>query len=75
MTLVEEISQVAKMLPPNAQVEVLDFAGYLLSKHAAAQPDEDTAWKAVSLTMALEGIEADEEPDYSKVPLKENWQQ
>lgn len=48
MNLIDQIAQQTSLLPREAQIEVLDFVGYLVSKYAAEAPSEDEAWDQVS---------------------------
>ena len=44
MNLIEQITRELSSLPKEAQVEVLDFVGYLAHKYRTAAPTEDEAW-------------------------------
>lgn len=44
MNLIDQINRQLSSLPKEAQVEVLDFVGYLASKYRTAAPTEDEAW-------------------------------
>jgi hypothetical protein len=49
------------------QAEVLDFIEYLLAK---AERQETNDWTALSLTLALQGMEDDAGPEYIVADLK-----
>jgi hypothetical protein len=48
MNLIDQIVRQVSLLPKEAQVEVLDFVGYLASQYRSASPTEDEAWDQVS---------------------------
>lgn len=48
MSIVDEIAGQANLLPREAQIEVLDFVGYLLTKYTPKAIDEDQAWDQVA---------------------------
>ncbi len=48
MNLIDQIVRQVSLLPKEAQVEVLDFAGYLASQYLSTSPTEDEAWDQVS---------------------------
>lgn len=61
MTLTEKIYKHVKTLPESAQIEVLDFVGYLESKNRKVK-DEGVEWSNFSLSQAMQGIEAEPSP-------------
>jgi hypothetical protein len=76
MTLTEKIHEQLLTLPETRQAQVLDFIEFLLSKgetngHDSIETD-DTGWSAVSLEMAMRGME-DEEELYTIEDLKETF--
>ena len=78
MTVIEKIQQRVIVLPETRQAQVLDFIEFLLLK---SQPDsqdslddiEKIEWSNLSLTMAMRGIEDEEEPTYTITDLKETF--
>ncbi len=71
MFVTERIHQSVYKLPEALQVEVLDFAEYLLSKverETIWQKDEPD-WSNLSLSFAMHGME-DEAADYTAADLK-----
>jgi len=71
MVVAERIQQYVQELPASLQVEMLDFAEYLLSKleRETAQPSE-LAWSDLSLTLAMRGMEDEDMPTYTTADLK-----
>jgi len=71
MTIVDQIQQRVRKLPVTSQVEVLDFAEYLLSKiDREMAGSEDEAWRDLSLTSAMRGMEDEQMPEYTTNDLK-----
>ncbi len=78
MTVIDKIQQRVLVLPETRQAQVLDFIEFLLSK---SQPDlqddnqdfDNLEWSNLSLTMAMRGMEEEEEPTYSVTDLKETF--
>ncbi len=66
MILQEKILLSLRQLPEDAQQELLDFLEYLLLKK---RHSEDEAWRELSLSAAMRGME-NEEPLYSFDDLK-----
>jgi len=58
MSIAEKILAEVEQLSVERQTEVLDFAGYLRNREAAA---EDSAWTRFSINSAMRGME--DEPD------------
>jgi hypothetical protein len=69
MIVAEIVYQKIKLLPEQAQKEILDFVEYLERK---SHPD-DHLWSLISLESALRGLESDTWPDYGPNDLKERW--
>jgi hypothetical protein len=71
MAVAERIHEYVQRLPPSLQAEVLDFVQYLLSKleRETAREDEH-AWSALSLALAMRGMEEEETPTYTTDDLK-----
>jgi hypothetical protein len=74
MAVAERIHQYVQKLPASLQVEVLDFVEYLLSKveHETAGQG-DLSWSALSLALAMRGMEGEEKPAYTAADLKETF--
>jgi len=78
MIVADKIHQRVLGLPEPLQAEVLDFVEFLWSK---AKPDVDdeteefdeVAWSNFSLTMAMRGMEDEDEPVYTVEDLKETF--
>jgi len=45
MSIADEIAVQANLLPREAQIEVLDFVGFLLTKYNSKSPSEEEAWE------------------------------
>jgi len=74
MKISELVEKEVDSLPVQLQEEVLDFIGYLKTKHGAAeQASEEREWFSLSLDSALKGIEHDTFPDYGETDLVERW--
>jgi hypothetical protein len=77
MTVIDKIHQRVLILPKPLQTQVLDFVEFLLSKGETDLQDNiqdiDTLeWSNLSLTMAMRGMEDEEEP-YTIGDLKETF--
>jgi len=71
MVVAERIHQYVQKLPASLQVEVLDFVEYLLSKlERDAVEQGELSWSALSLTLAMRGMEDEEMPAYTTADLK-----
>jgi len=61
MVVAERIQQYVQRLPAALQVEVLDFAEYLLSKlERETAQQSGLAWSILPLTLAMRGMEDEE---------------
>ena len=71
MVVAERIHQYVQKLPASLQVEVLGFIEHLLSKleREAAERGE-LSWPALSLTLAMRGMEDEGMPAYTTADLK-----
>jgi len=56
MNLVDQIAEQASMLPREAQIQVLDFVGYLVGKYTPKSLSEDEAWEQLSAQQAREAL-------------------
>ena len=71
MVVAERIHQYVQKLPASLQVEVLDFVEYLLPKlEREAAEQGELGWPALSLTLAMRGMEDEEMPAYTTADLK-----
>ncbi len=70
MAVVEKINQAVEKLPHRLQAEVLDFVEFLLSKNEA-DAQENESWSQGSLSLAMQGMEEEDGPEYSVSDLKE----
>jgi hypothetical protein len=68
MSIAEKILAEVEHLSAERQAEVLDFAGYLRNREAAA---EDRAWKEFSISSAMRGME-DEPELYTVSDIRES---
>jgi hypothetical protein len=74
MNFIEMITREVGKLPAEAQAEVLDFVNFLVNKYTPKIDDPDEAWEQFSQHQALsDESPAETVPDYSRVPLKEDW--
>lgn len=75
MAVSDRIQLYVQRLPERMQSEVLTFVEYLLSKseQEAAQQDEQD-WSGMSLTLAMQGMEHEDTPQYSEADLKETYE-
>ena len=65
MVVADRIHDYVRRLPESLQAEVLHFAEYLLYKaDRASWPDDGTDWSALSLGLAMRGMEDEETPAY-----------
>lgn len=71
MAIAEKVHQYVQALPKSRQIEVLDFVEYLLAKleRETAQRDERD-WSALSLALAMRGMEDEDGPTYTMADLK-----
>jgi hypothetical protein len=67
MVTAEKIQLYVQRLPSPFQAEVLDFIEYLLAK---AERQETNDWTALSLTLAMQDMEDEAEPEYTVADLK-----
>ena len=67
MAIADQIQSYVQRLPSTVQAEVLDFVEYLLSK---AERREESEWSALSLALAMDGLEEEDAPDYGSADLK-----
>ena len=78
MLTVEKINRTTQKLPEGFQMEVLDFAEFLLRKTLKKSPgnerEEDINWNNCSLSSAMRGLEDDEFPEYPDADFIEKWQ-
>jgi hypothetical protein len=71
MAITERIQQYVQRLPAAFQTEVLDFVEYLVAKaERNAGREEERDWSALSLTLAMRGMEDDNIPAYTTADLK-----
>lgn len=74
MAVTEKINQSVHRLPERLQTEVLDFVEYLLTKsERETQARDEGEWTHLSLSLAMRGVEDEEETDYSFSDLKESF--
>jgi|YNPMSStandDraft_2_1061718.scaffolds.fasta_scaffold06276_2 hypothetical protein len=74
MNLVEQIQLKAAQLPEHLQAQVLDYLEFLATKYAESkQRQEDVEWSALSLKVALRGMEDEDTSDYEHVKFVEKW--
>ena len=71
MTVSESIQQYVQKLPISLQMEVLDFAKYLLFKQEVLSNQDDSAWSNLSLELAMQGMENEDLPVYTREDLQE----
>jgi len=71
MVVTERIHQYVQRLPASLQVEVLDFVEYLMSKLEREMDEQGgLSWSALSLALAMRGMEDEEMPAYTTTDLK-----
>jgi hypothetical protein len=71
MVVAERIHRYVQKLPAPLQAEVLDFVEYLLSKLEREMAEQgDLGWSALSLALAMRGMEDEEMPTYTTADLK-----
>lgn len=72
MIVADKIQQRVRKLPAPLQAQVLDFVDFLLSRTKTETQDEesDIAWRDLSLSMALQGMEDEPMPEYTIADLK-----
>ena len=74
MAVADRIHRYVQRLPEPLQAEVLDFVEYLLYKAKQAEGEEDgRTWSALSLSLAMRGMEDEETPEYTLDDLKETF--
>jgi len=72
MTIADIILRYVQRLPEPLQAEVLDFVECLLAKAEQSEGEEDVQlWSALSLSLAMRGMEDEETPEYTVDDLKE----
>jgi len=71
MTVTESIQQYVRKLPISLQMEVLDFVKYLLFKQEVLSNQDDSAWSNLSLELAMQGMENEDLPVYTREDLQE----
>ena len=72
MAITDRIQQYVQRLPTSFQTEVLDFVEYLLAKaERETGREEERAWSALSLSLAMRGMEDENTPTYTTADLKE----
>ncbi len=72
MAVADRIHRYVQRLPEPLQTEVLDFVEYLLYKVEQAEGEEDGRdWSALSLSLAMRGMEDEATPEYTLDDLKE----
>ena len=71
MVVAERIHQYVQKLPASLQVEVLDFVEYLSSKLEREMAEQgELTWSALSLALAMRGMEDEDVPTYTMADLK-----
>ena len=73
MTVTDNIYQYAQILPSTLQREVLNFIEFLLFKQGQTtqvEPTEEATWSALSLDLAMNGLENEATPVYTTHDLK-----
>jgi hypothetical protein len=71
MSLTDMIEQYVEKLPPSFQSEVLDYVKYLLTKaDQESMRNEDKDFSNLSLSLAMRGMEKDNDPIYAASDLK-----
>jgi hypothetical protein len=74
MAIADKIHGYIQRLPEPLQAEVLDFVEYLLYKVERAEGEgDDQDWSALSLSLAMRGMEDEETPEYTLEDLKETF--
>ncbi len=77
MAMTDKIHQRVLILPEPLQAQVLDFVEFLLARgeinlqEDGIQDLDNLGWSNLSLTMAMRGMEDEDEPAYTIVDLKE----
>ena len=74
MTMIDQIQKRVLILPEPLQAQVLDFVEFLLLKNETdynLQDLDNLEWSNLSLTMALRGMEDEEDFGYTVADLKE----
>ena len=69
MSLAQRIVKRLEKLPESIQSEVLDFIDFIDSRKGA-----DSAWKDLSISSAMRGMEDELSPEYTTGDLKEKFQ-
>lgn len=71
MVVADRVQEALQKLPVSLQVEVLDYAEYLLTKwEREANEDSQTTEAHLSLTLAMRGMEDEETPAYGVDDLR-----
>jgi len=74
MAVADRVHRYVQKLPEPLQAEVLDFVEYLLYKVEQAEAEEDGHdWSALSLSLAMRGMEDEEAPEYTLDDLRETF--
>lgn len=68
MRVAEQVQEYVAKLPQSLQVEVRDFAEYLLSK--IERENEEASWSALSLASAMRGMENEDGLVYTTADMK-----
>ena len=72
MAIAEQIRLRIERLPERMQAEVLHFVEFLLSKVDYGSTDlSDEEWSDFSLRCAMQGMEDEEGPEYTRADLKD----
>jgi len=70
MSIADKIYKELELLPEDKQAKVLDFIKHLSEKQVEEEIEE---WSKFSLSSALEGIEEDDEVEYTFEDIKERY--
>ena len=73
MTVTDNIYQYVQILPSTLQREVLNFIQFLLFRQeqvTESEPTEEATWSALSLDLAMNGLEDEATPVYTTHDLK-----
>ena len=77
MTVTDKIHKRVLVLPESLQFQVLDFVEFLLARGSSSlylvngQELDEIHWLNLSLTMAMRGMEDEDESTYTLADLKE----
>lgn len=73
MIITDKINKDLKKLPESSQVEVLDFIEFLLKKKERESLErENKRWSKMSLSLAMRGMEDEDQPNYTLDDIKED---